>query len=372
MTSNKIEIKLTPRHIPKPKITLKLSSKHVQSKNSSHVETKTKVKEPLKKPKITLKLAKSLLDNDYDDEEFDVHSISSEDFQITDDDIEYMNTIPPCEDGPPSQASLTSFLPLPEDLEAVTKITSTQQKALKHIVTKSEKLSKNAESKLLVKIKKLGYDETTLIHLQLYIRDRAPIIIHIKTMHIKLLLDKKDTHYRNLFEVTPPSSHTGRIAWENRMFDGIYDKSPPWERVKYGVLNIFNDPYGVLSCYGYGDCYLRLKKVRLRTTFSNCDTASSTAIVSCCEYYSHILNKYTNEELKDVIKIARKDIVNCSKKKILGPYREIQIHGDVILKEHVEALVVNPKYRKNMKLVEIFMNFGEYYQIPVIWMDEIV
>jgi len=48
-------------------------------------------------------------------------------------------------------------------------------------------------------------------------------------------------------------------------------------KVKYGVLNIVNDPNGVKCCRQYGDSYLLLSKdtVRLRTTFASEDTSSS-------------------------------------------------------------------------------------------------
>ena len=39
------------------------------------------------------------------------------------------------------------------------------------------------------------------------------------------------------------------------MFNSIYHSAKPFDRVKYGVLNLANDPLGVQSCYGYGDSY---------------------------------------------------------------------------------------------------------------------
>jgi hypothetical protein len=47
--------------------------------------------------------------------------------------------------------------------------------------------------------------------------------------------------------------------------------------VKYGVMNITNDPAGVQCCYGYGDSYLVLQNVRLRATFASQDSASEGA-----------------------------------------------------------------------------------------------
>jgi hypothetical protein len=48
---------------------------------------------------------------------------------------------------------------------------------------------------------------------------------------------------------------------------------------QYGVLNICQDPNGVLVCRGYGDSYLLLKSetVRLRTSFASRDTSCAAA-----------------------------------------------------------------------------------------------
>jgi hypothetical protein len=51
--------------------------------------------------------------------------------------------------------------------------------------------------------------------------------------------------------------------------------------VKYGVLNIVNDPQGVKSCYMYGHSYLVLKNVRLRSTFSSRDSGGMPNLATC-------------------------------------------------------------------------------------------
>ena len=45
---------------------------------------------------------------------------------------------------------------------------------------------------------------------------------------------------------------------------------------------------------------LKLKKVRLRTTFASADTSYSTVQLSCCEHYGNVLNEYSEPELKAV------------------------------------------------------------------------
>jgi len=73
-----------------------------------------------------------------------------------------------------------------------------------------------------------------------WVRREAPIIVHLNLDRVLQFL-VKDTHYRNLFETGTGSGSldkTARGSWEDRIFNSLYKHSPPFERVKYGVLNI--------------------------------------------------------------------------------------------------------------------------------------
>ena len=72
---------------------------------------------------------------------------------------------------------------------------------------------------------------------------------------------------------------------------------------RYGVLNITNDPSGVRACEQYGESYLVLKNVRLRTTFADKDSSSPSTTLATCEYYCHVLNTYSNPELMAVMDV---------------------------------------------------------------------
>lgn len=113
----------------------------------------------------------------------------------------------------------------------------------------------------------------------------------------------KDTHYRNQFETLTSGGTLNqkvRTNWESRLFNQIYDKSKPFDRVKYGSLNVVNDPTGIRCCAQYGDSFLLLKQeVRYRTTFAWKDSGSSDVKeLACCEYYCHVLCQYTDKELE--------------------------------------------------------------------------
>ena len=87
-----------------------------------------------------------------------------------------------------------------------------------------------------------------------------------------------------------------RSSWENRLFNNVYNKSNDHDRVKYGVLNIVNDPSGVKSCVGYGDSYLVLNNdtVRFRCSFASCDTGGANAVLATCEHYNHVMMSYND------------------------------------------------------------------------------
>ena len=128
------------------------------------------------------------------------------------------------------------------------------------------------QTKLEKRIQKLGYTLKDLENLYFYIVNLAPIIIHMHAdKHFGFYL--KDTHYRNLFETAKSSGCTDLIkrgGWEDSMFDKLYQKAEPFERVKYGTMNITNDPHGVSVCAGYGKSYFLLKEhVRNRCTMTD-------------------------------------------------------------------------------------------------------
>ena len=103
----------------------------------------------------------------------------------------------------------------------------------------------------------------------------------------------KDTHYRNQFETGKSSgslSRGSRTQWEDNIFDKTYSGCRDFERVKYGVINMTNDPKGVNCATGYGLSYMLLKDtVRGRCTITDKDSSSADARVGTFKYCLHIL-----------------------------------------------------------------------------------
>ncbi|XP_078367212.1 uncharacterized protein LOC144651186 isoform X2 [Oculina patagonica] len=265
------------------------------------------------------------------------------------------------------------FLPSVHDLSAISSVAilnDTQRAALQYVITRSAQDSKSVASKLLARVQRLGYSENDLKRTLQWIRSASPIIIHINLDKVlKFLVE--DTHYRNRFETGTSGGSTDKVArksWEDRIFNNAYNSSSPSERVKYGVLNIVGDPRGVKKCSQYGDSFLQLKKVRLRTTFASMDTSGEAVKLSCCEHYENVLFAYTDQEITAIMDVATVK-VPFHRSDCISHYKEVQIHGPVSLSENVECIVVNPRHQKESLTTKLLDRFVEQNKCNLIWMD---
>jgi hypothetical protein len=250
-------------------------------------------------------------------------------------------------------------------------INDIQMKALKYVQKVSFTKSQNSLSSLLQKfeILELGKDGLDLV--LNYIAHEAPIIIHfnpIKVLHFFV----KDTNYRNQFETGTSGgslNYEYRVSWENRLFNNIYDSAEKTHRVKYGVLNIVNDPFGVKSCIGYGDSYLVMNNdtVRLRTTFASGDSSALVELATC-ENYCHVLNTFSDKELIDLYTVASSksfclDSVNIDK------YKEIQIHGPIIFSRDVSNIVIHHFHKDNPAIFSLANEFSMKFGVNLVWTE---
>eukprot|EP00913_Durusdinium_trenchii_P022165 g20826.t1 len=79
-----------------------------------------------------------------------------------------------------------------------------------------------------------------------------------------------------------------------------FKDADPFHRPKYGVLNVWNDPYGIYGCEQYGDSYLVLKDLRLRCTLAPQDSGGLPAQrLAVLDYYAHTLLDPALEELEE-------------------------------------------------------------------------
>jgi hypothetical protein len=142
-------------------------------------------------------------------------------------------------------------------------------------------------------------------------------------------------------------------------------------RRQYGVLNICQDPNGVLACRGYGDSYLLLKSetVRLRTSFASRDTGGGTAKLASCEWYAHVLMEYSNPELQDVISVATKSKRAVSSSRISN-YKEVQYHGPVEFARDVEAIVVHKRHATDKAMMNMVEQFCKQNHCNMFMMED--
>jgi len=152
-----------------------------------------------------------------------------------------------------------------------------------------------------------------------------------------------------------------RVKWERGLFGIAYDKASPFDRPKYGVQNIVNDFRGVMGCIQYGDSYIVLKDVRLRCTLSPEDSANLPAKrLSVPDFYAHVLAEYTDNELKETIRVAAGGDEKLGNSKSViekwGKYKEVQIHGEIDLNKHVDRIVVAERHKNQQSLMEGIAN----------------
>ena len=129
------------------------------------------------------------------------------------------------------------------------------------------------------------------------------------------------------------------------MFGDAYASSPPFDKVKYGALNVTADMEGVRCAHLYGDSYLRLTTaVRVRATFASADSSTPgvRAVLAACEHCAHVLNAYPDADLAASIDVGCGRRATGRSSRLITMNKEMQIHGPVELSRHVEALFGAP------------------------------
>mmetsp|Transcript_16236 Transcript_16236/g.28362 ORF Transcript_16236/g.28362 Transcript_16236/m.28362 type:complete len:656 (-) Transcript_16236:95-2062(-) len=249
------------------------------------------------------------------------------------------------------------------EMDSAALMETCQKEAVRHIRHLAKENHERALPGLQTRFQQLGKTDTDLWMCLSWIRELAPILVHLNLDKVgEFLLE--DSHYRNQFETNTSSGllkTSARERWERGLFGTSYDRATAFERPKYGVQNIWNDPLGVQGAIQYGDSYLILKDVRLRCTLSPQDSANLPARrLAVLDYYAHVMAEYSDKELLETIKVAEKgsEKVGDSKKVIeeWGKYKEAQLHGEIHLDKHVDRLVVAERHRPRKAWVERICN----------------
>jgi len=166
----------------------------------------------------------------------------------------------------------------------------------------------------------------------------------------------EDTLFKNLFDVKTGGGCTStgpRKGWETSIFGPCYDNAcddendSPSKRPKYGVLDVCNDPQGVLPARCYGRSYFVFRNVRLRTTFASCDT-SAMPDLAVLDQHAKVLYEYFENELREVVRVATAPPGSEERVGDSGAiirYKEAQIHGEVQLARDIVRLVAVEEHR---------------------------
>jgi len=172
-----------------------------------------------------------------------------------------------------------------------------------------------------------------------WVRDRAPLVVHVSGPVLRLVLASGE--YKNRFEVFGHCGQRERV--EDALFNSAYAGAAPADRVRYGSLNFVNDPAGVASAISYGAHHLVLSDAaRVRATFANADTFGTTSLATC-ETYAHVLAQYNDAELAAALAVgaslgggaASPPVASSA---VIGQYKEFQLHGKMDLARDVAAL----------------------------------
>lgn len=218
-------------------------------------------------------------------------------------------------------------------------LTFTQKAVLEMCEKKSKHYSKNVKELLRAKIISLGYDGKDLHKVEKYFK-KVKTVIHFKPEQIiDMMLN--DTHFRNLFEVNKSNGSNdkkARASWEDNMFRSMYKDANPFDRVKYGVINIFSTKCGVVSAKGYGHSYIILKDHNKdRITYVHGDSSNKEMHIGSYKGFYHIIYYLDTKILKCLLE---KIINNVESNNINYSYIEAQVHGELRFDRDIEKIVL--------------------------------
>ena len=259
-------------------------------------------------------------------------------------------------------------------------LTDSQKRALNYVGMQARLAQEWSRVPLLERVRSLGFSPDDVSRALTFIRDAAPVVIHIKPEFIDLF--NKDTHYRSQHETATSGGALDlgyRDTKEATMFGEAYRYTSGREKPKYGALNPTLDPMGV-SCAAprFGDCFFILKEsVKRRCTAAGKGSKGGLVNLGTMTSYSHCLLDYSDEELSSLMETAkawkqgqggRVQKVSCVGHEGFiqqGSYKEVQIHGDIVFSRDVEALVLHPSHMNSQWVHEAASTFSQRFNVRV-------
>eukprot|EP00808_Paulinella_micropora_P006192 g37819.t1 len=264
-------------------------------------------------------------------------------------------------------------------------LTKSQQQALKDVTKHAKQKSQEAKQSLKKLFEQCGRSETDMARVLKFIEKRAKIHINIdaskeitvgteKKTSLQLLTSDREGKYRSLFETGTGGGCTrkdDRREWETRMFGEAYDNKDK-ERPKYGNLNVLTLTEGDRRAFQYGRSYLVLgENVRARCTVTSCDS-SENAEIGTLKYCAHVLLdvlqhlqlKHREKLVQVLCEVDQLDCAAGTELPELRDYLEVQIHGDVVMKEDVDVAIAHINDSNTDDKRTDWRNWCQKHEIP--------
>ena len=159
---------------------------------------------------------------------------------------------------------------------------------------------------------------------------------------------------------------------ESVLFQKAYDNATPFERPKYGCLNVALLEAGTQQATQYGDGYFTVndETVRWRTSLTVGDSFNVHGNTATLKHCNHLLNQLRSEELQEMIEVALTG-ESWTEGRLQRSYREIQIHGPVELHRDIASVHVPRAYEQNNKLLVDLKAFCLKNKCDLIFFDPV-
>lgn len=230
-------------------------------------------------------------------------------------------------------------------------LTERQIAAYKYCKKKAKIHSDQTKKLAAIRFAENGYEEYHAETINNYIKNIVKITINIKNETVLKFL-QYESKIKNGYEIGRYQKSNintcGRNSWESNLFNGIYDDAEDFERVKYGAVNIFNEPNGISVCFGYGDSFFVLKdELKSRTTFVCGDSCAKMLHICTFKYCEQLLIHPQNSHFRAIVdNIIGKS--NKSNQSFTFPYIEAQIHGPIRLNMDIEKYCIKKSIFEKM------------------------
>lgn len=278
-------------------------------------------------------------------------------------------------------------------------LSRSQQLAIAHITEYARSYKDESESLIQEILAMSNITNETLGQAVKRMKQHAKVALHfhpdrlnpIKKSIAEALLEEGvyKSQFETLLSNGSVSAYPGgqRDIWEEKLFGGAYqiEGTVNAERPKYGALNLMLHPDGPAP--RFGSCYFLLQPhVSERCTYTYLDSHQEPKEKGTYEQFDMILaallkDAFLNDNaigekvltpgklidhMLNKLRLPLTDPSDQLANRNLNHYVEAQIHGNISLKEDVEALVADPSFKGSF-IGEKLEQLCRFYGIELYW-----